>query len=500
MKRTLMTMATCTIATLGQAQPINIGNRREVFWDNFIVDQDKTTATLTLHHPQFAGTVLVHDEPYEGDGCDYHNILKDDDRYRMYYLGWAMPSAKKTPRNFTPQGIRVCYAESKDGINWTKPKLGLRTYNGNKENNIILDSTDNGFDNFMVFKDENPNCKPEHRYKATAYSNRHEPKGLWCYVSPDGINFTRGWNLFKLEKGQAFDSLNVAFWDSNTNLYHAYFRGFHNVQNERLGDKNVRDIRHATSTDFINWTEAKLLDFGKDAEDYPLYTNVIEPYPRAPHLFVGFPTRYVERSKWSDSFDKLTGAQERKERMTLHPRYGLTITDCIFISSRNGDNFTRFDEAFVRPGPERQFNWVYGDCYPARGLVRTPGTRGHDDEISLYIFHGHWHDIATELQRYTLRIDGFASYQATYKPQALVTKPLVFSGNSLTINFATSARGSAFVEISDLDGNSIKSSEVFGDSIDRLVGFTDDLAQFQNKPVIITFTLSDANLYSFQFK
>jgi hypothetical protein len=186
--------------------------------------------------------------------------------------------------------------------------------------------------------------------------------------------------------------------------------------------------------------------------------------------------------------------------MTLHPRYGLTITDCVFISSRNGDCFTRFDEAFVRPGPERQFNWVYGDCYPARGLVRTPGTRGYDDEISLYIFHGHWHDIATELQRYTLRIDGFASYQATYKPQALVTKPLVFSGKSLTINFATSARGSVFVEIADLDGNSIKSSEVFGDSIDRLVGFTDDLAQFQNKPVIITFTLSDANLYSFQFK
>ena len=31
---------------------INIGNRREVMWDDFLIDNDKTTATLKLNHPQ----------------------------------------------------------------------------------------------------------------------------------------------------------------------------------------------------------------------------------------------------------------------------------------------------------------------------------------------------------------------------------------------------------------------------------------------------------------
>ena len=36
----------------------------------------------------------------------------------------------------------LCYAESTDGIHWTKPDLGLVEWNGSRENNILLPSDD----------------------------------------------------------------------------------------------------------------------------------------------------------------------------------------------------------------------------------------------------------------------------------------------------------------------------------------------------------------------
>ena len=71
------------------------------------------------------------------------------------------------------------------------------------------------------------------------------------------------------------------------------------------------------------------------------------------------------------------------------PRYGLTLTDCVFMASRDGINFQRQDEAFIRPEPEEPYGWVYGTAYPARGMIETPGDLpGQDPEISMYVFIG----------------------------------------------------------------------------------------------------------------
>ena len=56
---------------------------------------------------------------------------------------------------------------------------------------------------------------------------------------------------------------------------------------------------------------------------------------------------------------------------TLSKREGLAITDCAFMCSRDGRNFKRYDEAFFKAGPEYGYNWVYGDCYPAKGFLTT---------------------------------------------------------------------------------------------------------------------------------
>ena len=308
----------------GATETVDVGSRLQVLWDDHIVDTDRTTASRLVHHPEYAGVALTHDQPWEGDGCDYHCIVPDHDEngglLRMYYNSCAIGCGWKDVRlRFAANGVRIGYAESRDGgITWVKPELGIVSFRGSKKNNCILDSTSNehGWDNFFVFKDDNPDCPPDERYKGIGaffaamnadgsammptpgnpvvveQDGRKFDRGLWCFLSADGIHFRRGWLL---TRAGAFDTLNIGFWDATRGKYHLYLRGYHHVKAERNGDLTLRDVRHCESKDFRIWTEPALLDFGPGAEDYSLYTNVIEPYFREPSIFIGFPSRYVQR-------------------------------------------------------------------------------------------------------------------------------------------------------------------------------------------------------------
>ena len=477
---------------------LNIKNNRECFFDDWLIDTTATTASFRVHQPTLRECVLCHDEPWEGDGSDYHNFFYDSDAgiYRMYYLGWRF-------HGNTPV---VCYAESHDGLNWEKPKLKICEFDGSLDNNIILDNTmQKSIDNFMVFLDSNPACPSEFKYKAVSADNvkidGRIVHALVSYYSSDAIHFTRGGVI--TIKG-AFDSLNVAFWDKNSNKYLAYFRSFHKA----TGDDgswdpmcDIRDIRYIESDDFIHWSEPQLIDFGS-APDIPLYTNNIQLYPRAPQIYIGLPTRYIERKVWTDSFDELCGRERRLERMKECRRYGLTVTDCVFICSRDGLHFKKYDEAFMRPLPENGRNWVYGDCYPARGILETTSNiDGAESELSLYAHHNHWMGVPAELWRYTLRRDGFVSLHAGQQEELILTKPFLYSGENLFTNFETSAWGYIYFTLVDSDGQEYCSCEYFGNSTDRHIIIPDNAAgQLSGRPVGLKIRLRDADIYSIQFK
>lgn len=488
---------------------IDIGTRRECFFDDFLVDTQKTTVKTTLHHPQRRELVFAHDEPWEMGGGTYHNFFCDNGLYRMYYLAWKADDVDDP----NARVIRVCYAESSDGINWIKPKLGICEFDGSRDNNIILDDKMMKFDCFYVFRDDNPQCIAGQKYKAVGL--HFEKKALCSFYSPDGIHFEFGGVI--TDKG-AFDTLNVVFWDKENQIYRGFIRGFH-ISGDLEGkddyddkplylpdaDRNlrVRDIRYMESKDFVNWSEPKLLDFG-GKPDIPLYTNCVSQYERAPHIMIGFPTRYVERKEWSKCFDELCDKERRKKRIAIEKRLGLATTDCLFMCSRDGIHFTRYDEAFMRPGAEFCTNWRYGCCYPTIGfaLAGSHVAEDADNELSMLCHE----TIETEngsmryLRRYILRQDGFCSLHAGEKEEVLVTKPFVFDGDKLYANISTSAAGYMYFEIKASDGKEVKSCEMFGDSIDKLIGFEDDLTEFSGKEVVMTVRMCDADLYAIKFE
>ena len=163
------------------------------------------------------------------------------------------------------------------------------------------------------------------RWKAVAAS----PGGLWAYKSADGLHWSPLADQPVITKG-AFDTQNNAFWDPLRHHYWCYIRGFHN---------GIRDIRVATSPDFRTWTEPVLLQF-PDAPDEALYTNQILPYERAPHLFLGFPTRYVERV--TNFFDVVLLTQVPSQAFRSVARAGVVKRDRITaLASYGCDNAGR---------------------------------------------------------------------------------------------------------------------------------------------------------------
>ncbi len=447
--------------TVDDKDPVDIGARRELFVDEFLIQELSGAAERRMHRPAHREVVHVLDKPWEGNTSAYLSVVQDKDRIRIYY------NASPRRRSQTPAVI-----ESRDGVNFSRPNLGIVDFEGSTDNNLLPRFGPAGH-HFTPFIDTNPAAPPEERYKAFA---RHpvSGQGFGGFVSSDGID----WEV--LEKGlfssSPSDSQNVAFWDPVREKYVAYAREFDDSTGRR-----VRTIRRAESPDFRNWTETGQIAYTDDRVEQ-MYTNGIRPYFRAPHIYIGLPNRFV------------TG----RKKVPEHPNAG--INDVVLMSSRDGKVFDRWEEAFIRPGPEPE-NWTDRNTYPSWGMAQTS-----PEEISIY-WTEHYRYPGMRFRRGTIRTDGFVSVQANAQGGEMTTRPLVFSGDRLVVNYATSAAGGMRFELQDktgdpLPGFSLADSEpLYGNAIEHIVSWRggSDVSELRGRPVRLRVSLEDADLYSIRF-
>ncbi|MDQ3622200.1 MAG: hypothetical protein M3463_06895 [Verrucomicrobiota bacterium] len=316
----------------------------------FLIERLTGKTELRLHHPEPREVVLVHDAPWEGNGSGFHSVFQDGGRYRMFYKAWNITLDAATHR-IQASAPFCCSAESADGIHWRKPELGLHEFQGAKANNIVMPDyktrtlhVNSGA--AAVGRDENPAAAPDARYKAMFQCLR--PRGMIPFKSPDGLHWTPMSDRPVIVDG-AFDSQNTAFWDGVRGEYRAYWRHYSQGDNDTSTRNPIGDraIRTATSQDFLHWNMQADLRY-VDSPSEALYTNAIKPYHRAPHLIIGFPTRYVDRG-WSDSNAALPEREHREQRRAINPRYGAAMTEGLIMTSRDGVTFKRWNEAFLRP-------------------------------------------------------------------------------------------------------------------------------------------------------
>jgi len=463
--------------TLSTPEVIDIESRLELFTDHYLID-NLTNASLKLHSPIDKGTVLKFNEPWEGPFSGYTTVIKDRELFRLYYRG--LPTAGKDGR----PDEHTCYAESTDGIHWTKPNLKIHKVEGTLDNNVILSDVAPVTHNFSPFLDTRKGVDSKQKYKALGGIAK---SGLIAYVSEDGIH----WNLLKkpvfTASESAFDSQNVSFWSEEEQFYVCYFRTW-----TKEDYNGYRSVSRATSKDFIHWTDPVEMDFGNTKIEQ-LYTNQTSPYFRAPHIYVSVAARFMPKRQ--------VISEEEAKKLNVNPKYFKDCSDAIFMTSRGGNKYDRtFMESFIRPGIGLK-NWVSRSNYPALNIVQTSQT-----EMSVYVNQDYAQPTA-HLRRYALRIDGFTSIHAPYQGGEMITKPIRFTGTKLMLNFSTSAAGYIKVEILDLEGNKIKgfdlenSKEIIGNEIEKIVTWNGnaDLIELNNKAVRLRFVMKDADLYSIKF-
>ena len=487
------------------AQPKSVygmGSRRELFLDDYLVETTGGELGYQLHHPVAREESIHHHRDWEGTSSGYHTVFRDGDTYRMYYRGFNFDLVNHQIR---PTNREVtCYAQSVDGIEWETPELGLFEHKGSKRNNIVWQGP--GSHNFSPFLDARPGCPEEERFKAFG-GLKNTTGGMALFVSADGIRWKRAHDKAVITHG-AFDSGNIGFWDPTIEKYRAYWRYFTAGVTEADDWKpaGIRAIRTAVSDDLVTWSEEKELAY-TDSPQQQMYTNNVVPYFRAPHILVGFPMRYVERG-WSPSMRALPELEKREARAAAHLRYGTAITETQIMASRDGHTFKRWNEAFLPPGIQRPDSWYYAHHDVARNMVTTRSNlAGAPDELSFYAGSGRWHGTGTRLTRHTLRQDGFVSASAPFAGGELVTRPLTFTGNTLAINFASSAAGTLKVEIQTAAGEPVEgytladADETFGDELDRVVTWngSPDVGRLAGRVIRLRFTLRDVDLYALKF-
>lgn len=467
----------CTLGLSAAAQPLDLGSRRELFLDRYLVER-MAGAELRLQVPVERGPAFAFDRPHEGAFSAYVSIITlPGGGFRAYYRGQPSAGADGSRSEVT------AYAESSDGIHWTKPPQ-----------NIVLRDAAPVTHNFSVFVDQRPGVPADQKWKGIGGSTK---SGLIRFVSADGLTWRKLMGdtpmLPRVEHFR-YDSQNLAFWSAAEGRYVCYFRSFVNAQ----GKGRFRWVSRASSPDFEHWTADGEMEFrradGSLAPPEHLYTNQTSPYPRAPHLYIAIAARFQPGRR------VLTPEEARAVK--VNPAYYNDISDSIVMTTRGGTVYDRtFLESLVRPGVGLE-NWTSRTNYPALNLIQTGPA-----EMSFFVQKGYGQP-GHHLARYTLRLDGIASLHAGFDGGEMVTKPFRFAGSALEINYATSAAGSLRFELQDENGQPLPgfaladAREVIGDQIERTVTWTGgaSVAPLAGRVVRLRVVLKDADLFSFRFR
>jgi hypothetical protein len=159
--------------------------------DHDVLYRSGTRRVLTLPARHANNPLINRDHPWEVQ-IAWNSVHRDEKtgRWQMWYQAWnTLPPSRG-------ESCVVCYAESDDGITWTKRSLELFPFEGEKKTNIVLLGSGGHsyrYANSVLVDPRDPD--PSRRYKMAyfdwAKDGGVEYPGLCVAFSPDGIHWTK---------------------------------------------------------------------------------------------------------------------------------------------------------------------------------------------------------------------------------------------------------------------------------------------------------------------
>ncbi|MGI9427037.1 MAG: hypothetical protein ACR2NM_00150, partial [Bythopirellula sp.] len=420
---------------------------------------------------------------------------------------------------------------SSDGIRFEAPTENQPTENAKntQQHSVVIPEMVGGLGNPFV----DPNGPNNTRWK---YFSDYHRRGIYLYTSPDGYVWRRNRTAtLPFRSG----TQSCTFYDDQRQLYVAFHRsGIHHtpaggterssVVTEHKDLAKPLEFQQLTQREYLQQKSGQRLrdplpwyldngpltpgGFGlefphafRPIEDDPpgtdVYVTKAQKYPWAPDTYLAFPIVYFHY--WPD------GPTTRHVLSLPQRRRGSGPIETQLSVSRDGKSWQRYPRpAYVGIG--RHAGRDIHTAYIAHGMVRR------QDEIWQYYFgETQYHSSYTRdpkgrgVYRLVQRLDGFVSLDSPYDREALVvTKPLSFAGNRLTLNIDTDATGSAQVGILGPSGTPIPGYSldecvyVNGDFIDAEIEWLrrgKDLSALSGKTVQLVFRMRGSKLYAMQF-
>jgi hypothetical protein len=242
----------------------------------------KLTMVQADKHP--ANPVLRHGpegSPDHGHAIMYGSVLHIGGKFRMWYLGMPQTVIEhgQPPGWWRP----MCYAESDDGVAWTKPDLGLVDFNGSRKNNICLIESDpfslSRVNDFLTVMHEPGEPDASKRFKCAFIA--HVPfgevrggrsaigpdekrwAGFICATSADGLNWKVVGDHPMNAGGERFEVSGLYRFDG---FYYATGQLISPWLFQPDGREIGRAMRTYRSADFEHWDSIPALGFARPGQ------------------------------------------------------------------------------------------------------------------------------------------------------------------------------------------------------------------------------------------
>ncbi len=402
------------------------GPWRRLFLDAWTVEQQQGLSRVFHAAEKHTGNpVLKGDKPWDGARAAitgpyvYGTVAWDGSTLRMWY-------------QILNKGNHVGYAESGDGIHWTKPDLGIIEFDGSKANNLCVSAFQPGVTGGECHNPSVIRCPqatdPQKRYALYGFDGTAGHARV--AYSPDGLH----WRYVpETKKTPLFTSSDVVnfFYDPYQQRYTVTWK---------TRSRRGRAVGVAWSADGLLWTKPYdgplFVADDLDPDATQIYGMPVFPYQG---LYVGLPWIYNARYFKSGAYSvkKLYEAQEDSPR----------TMDVQLAWSWDLINWTRDPgrRQFIPRGAKGE--WDAGMIVTARAPVLV------DDQLYFY-FGGcdGLHDdprVIAAIGLATLRLDGFCSMRAGDTEGWFISRRDPFRRPVVTINARTGADGYVLAEILD---------------------------------------------------
>lgn len=498
--RLVLLLGALSAARVARADPataVNVGAAKRVTWDDSLMDKMRGIR-FEMHKPRRTGErCLIAREAWESWQIGgMHSVLREGKKFRMWY------GVSHGVRN--GEEYAIAYAESDDGIRWTKPVLDLVEYSGSKKNNLAV-----GYSSVIgqVFVD--PNAPPAEKYKMLAaiypLKKGDRKRYLTFLSSADGLRWSRpDKNVLPANAASkvALDTQSQAFWDPDLKKYLLY---------TRMGP--WRQVGRSESTDPFRFPEPVYVMRPKNPVVADYYQSGVTRYEEAAHAYFALVPVFHHPG---DAQGKPVG---RNPALTInYAGNPLTVVapdtvDLHLFTSHDSRSWRRHgdEDAFLGLGLDGGFD--SRQIYSGVGYARVA------DEIWFYysgfdVTHAGVLDGKQPFERRhgvisraTLRLDGFVSASAGPAGGEIVTRPLLFSGNRLDLNVDCGGSGHIDVELQSADGKPLAgftlddADRIYHNNVRKTVTWRgrSDLERLAGQPVRLRLAMRNCKLYAFQF-